>query len=58
MIFRMIAAAALVALCACGADGPPLTPTANIGVGIGPNGLTTSTRVGATSGNVGVTIGL
>ncbi len=49
---------ALVILAGCGADGAPIRPKANVGVGIGPNGLTTSARVGANKGPVSVSVGL
>lgn len=47
---------ALGALTACGADGDPLQPNANLGLSIGPNGVSPNASVGATTGNV--TVGL
>ena len=48
----------LVVLAACGADDPPFRPTGNVGVSIGPNGVTPSVGVGATNGtfNVGLSL--
>lgn len=37
-------------LAACGADGPPMRPTANAGVSIGTGGVSTNASVGATNG--------
>ncbi|MGV6840057.1 MAG: hypothetical protein ACWA40_07665 [Planktomarina sp.] len=47
----------LIALGACGADGPPLVPTANLGIKIGPNGVSPSASVGASAGPVTVSVG-
>ncbi len=47
----------LAALAACGADGPPLTPNASVGIGVGSNGVTTGASVGASNGTVSVGIG-
>ena len=49
---------ALATLISCGAAGDPLRPTANLGLSIGPNGITPSANVGAQSGPVSVNIGL
>ncbi|MCF2904748.1 hypothetical protein L0666_07095 [Octadecabacter sp. CECT 8868] len=48
----------LIFLAACGADGPPVRPTANAGVSIGPNGITPNASIGATNGtfNVGLSL--
>ena len=49
---------ALVTLAACGADDPPFRPTGNVGVTIGPNGVSPNVGVGATNGtfNVGLSL--
>lgn len=48
----------VAALAACGADGPPFTPNASIGIGLGTNGLTTGASVGASNGTVSVGVGV
>ena len=45
-----MALAGVLLLGACGADGPPIRPTASFGVGIGTGGATTTATVGATNG--------
>ena len=57
---RIIAVLALAALTACGADGEPVTPTMNAGIGITPDGVKVRTGVGVSAGlvNVGVGLGL
>ena len=45
---------ALLLLAACGADGPPITPSMNTTVSIGTDGLHTSTGVTVRSGPVTV----
>ncbi len=55
----MIRAGILVLLLtACGADGPPFKPTGNIGLSVGSDGVTKSGSIGATNGNVTMSIGL
>ncbi|SMX45380.1 hypothetical protein [Actibacterium lipolyticum] len=49
---------AVLTLAACGADGPPVKPTLNTSIGIGSNGVTTSSSVGVRTGNVAVSVGL
>ncbi|PRY74110.1 hypothetical protein [Marivita geojedonensis] len=44
----------LTALTACGADGPPITPSVNTTVSVGSEGVRTSTGVSVTSGPVTV----
>jgi hypothetical protein len=41
---------ALLVLVSCGAAGDPLTPSANVGLSIGPNGVSPSASVGASNG--------
>ena len=48
----------IIGLAACGADGEPLQPTANLGISIGSNGITPNASVGATSGPFSVAVGL
>ncbi len=49
---------AIVGLVGCGAAGEPVRPVANLGLSIGPNGVTPSASVGARSGPVSVNVGL
>ena len=55
---RIVLILTVVALAGCGADGAPFTPTANVGLSLGSNGVTTSTSVGASNGTVSVGVGL
>ena len=55
---RILAALALVALAACGADGEPVQPTANLGINVGTSGVSTSASVGVSTGPVTVNVGL
>ncbi len=48
----------LLTLAACGADGPPVRPTLNAGVSLGPGGVATAASVGVKAGNVAIHIGL
>ena len=43
---------------ACGADGEPIQPVANLGLGIGPGGAHVGARIGVRQGPVAVTVGL
>ena len=54
---RIVIVLGLMALAGCGADGAPFTPNANLGVNIGPNGLSPSATVGASNGTVSVGAG-
>ncbi|EBA12103.1 hypothetical protein [Roseobacter sp. CCS2] len=47
----------VAALAACGADGAPFTPNANVGLSVGSNGVNTTTSVGASNGTVSVGVG-
>jgi predicted small lipoprotein YifL len=42
----------ILALAACGADGPPLKPSVNTTVSVGSDGIHTSTGVSVRSGPV------
>jgi len=53
-VFAMIVVAALAG---CGADGAPFTPTGNLGLSIGPNGVTPTASVGATNGPITISVG-
>ena len=51
---KIAAVCALALVAACGADDPPLRPTGNVGVSVGPGGVSTSAGVGATNGTFSV----
>ncbi|MBR2657785.1 hypothetical protein [Yoonia sp.] len=56
---KRLALIALVAtLAACGADAPPMTPNASVGLGVGSGGVSTFGSVGASNGRVSVGVGL
>jgi hypothetical protein len=55
---KYFALLALVTLAACGADGGPITPTANLGLNIGPNGITPQASAGITNGILSLGINL
>ena len=42
----------LAFVAACGANDPPIRPTANAGVSIGTGGVSTNVGVGATNGTL------
>ena len=48
----------VVLLAACGVEGDPIRPTANLGVSLGSSGVRTTTSVGLSKGNVSVGVGL
>ena len=48
----------LLALAACGADGPPLTPTGSFGISAGSDGIETSTALGLSNGMFSVGLNL
>ncbi|MEM7295365.1 MAG: hypothetical protein AAF330_01870 [Pseudomonadota bacterium] len=48
----------LALVAACGADGPPIRPTADIGVSIGSDGVSTTTNFRAKVGPVSVDVAL
>jgi len=48
----------IAVLSACGADDPPFRPTGNVGVSVGPNGVSTNAGVSATNGTFTVGVGL
>ncbi|WP_272004978.1 hypothetical protein [Roseovarius sp. ZX-A-9] len=56
----MFFAPVLIALAACGVDGPPERPTVATTVGVGKNGTHTTTKASVFSGNItmGVGVGL
>ncbi len=56
-ITKIIATLALVAVVGCGVDGAPIMPSANVGVSIGPNGITPTVGVKVKQGPVTVNAG-
>jgi hypothetical protein len=55
---RIVALLGLLALAACGADGPPLRPGASVGVGVSDGGVDLDGAFGVTDGTVSVGLGL
>jgi hypothetical protein len=53
-----LAMVALCALAACGADGEPVQPSANVGVSVGTSGVHAGANVGVRKGPVSINIGL
>tara|TARA_R110002072_G_scaffold79545_4_gene183421 strand:+ start:252 stop:428 length:177 start_codon:yes stop_codon:yes gene_type:complete len=49
---------ALTVLSACGADAPPMTPTASAGFSVGTSGVSTTAGIGATNGTFSVGLNL
>ncbi len=47
----------LLTLAACGADAPPFTPSASVGISAGSNGVSTGASIGASNGTVSVGVG-
>ncbi len=54
---RPIAVLAFLALAACGADGEPIQPTANLNIGVGSGGVHTGASVGLRKGPLGISLG-
>jgi len=48
----------LVVLTACGVDGEPVQPTANVGVSVGTSGVHTAASVGVRKGPLAISLGL
>lgn len=56
---KTIASMMIVAVLAgCGADGAPFRPMANLGLSLGPDGITPTASVGGTSGPLTVSVDL
>lgn len=54
---KIISVFAVCLMAACGADGAPGSPTAKLGLGIGPNGIRPNLRLGTVGGNASVGVG-
>lgn len=52
-----LALAALIALGACGADGEPVQPTANLGVSVSNSGVNAGASVGVRKGPWNISLG-
>jgi hypothetical protein len=55
---RLALMAVMTALAACGADAPPMTPNANVGLSVGSGGVGTHGSIGASNGTFSVGVGL
>ena len=56
---KPLAALSLIALLgACGADGEPITPTFNAGLGVSPSGVNLNGRLGLNVGPLTIGLGL
>lgn len=58
MIKRAFCLIALLCVAACGVDGEPVRPTANIGVSIGSGGVSTGGSIGVSRGPLSVGVGI
>ncbi|GAA6209534.1 hypothetical protein NBRC116601_28270 [Cognatishimia sp. WU-CL00825] len=54
----ILAILALVVVAGCGADGAPIRPSANIGIGVGTNGVSAGAKLGASKGPVSIGVSL
>jgi predicted small lipoprotein YifL len=55
---RIAALLGLLALAACGADGPPMRPSAGVGASVGSDGTDLDGPFGLTDGTFSVGLGL
>ncbi len=55
---RIAALLGLLALAACGADGPPLRPNGSMGVGVSDGGVDFGGAFGVSNGTLAMGIGL
>ena len=55
---RLVLVLIVAALAACGADGPPMRPTANMGLSVGTNGVSTGASIGASNGIFSMGVGI
>lgn len=55
---RALCLVALIALAACGVDGEPVQPRANIGIGIGSGGVSAGGSIGVSQGPLTVGVGI
>ena len=52
-----LATVCALVLAGCGADGEPVQPTANVGIGVSGNGVSVGTTVGVKNGPINISIG-
>lgn len=57
-MIRILSVLALLGLVACGADGEPVQPSANLNIGIGPGGVHTGASVGVSKGPLRLGVGI
>ena len=55
---RALCVLALMGIAACGVDGEPVRPTANVGVAIGSGGVQTGGTIGVSRGPLSVGVGI
>ncbi|PUB15442.1 hypothetical protein [Yoonia sediminilitoris] len=55
---RAVLLIGIMGLASCGADGPPMRPSANVGLSVGSGGVSTNASVGASNGTVSIGVGL
>jgi hypothetical protein len=58
MIRILSVLAVFATLAACGADGEPVRPSANLNIGIGSGGVHTGASVGVSRGPITVGVGI
>lgn len=57
-MIRIFSVIAVLGLVACGVDGEPLQPSANLNVGVGSGGVYTGGTIGVSQGPISVGIGV
>jgi len=57
-MIRITTVIALLGLVACGVDGEPLQPSANLNVGVGTDGIYTGGTIGLSQGPISVGVGV
>ena len=57
-MIRALCLLSLLAVAACGVDGEPIKPQANLNIGIGDGGVRTGGTIGVSSGAVSVGVGV
>ena len=55
---RALCVLALLSTAACGIDGEPVRPTANVGIGIGSGGVHAGGTIGVSRGPLSVGVGI
>ena len=57
-MIRAFCLLALLAVAACGADGEPVQPSANLSIGVGSGGVHAGGTIGVTKGPLSVGVGV